>query len=221
MILYHGSKSGIRGEISPFCGRMTCDFGQGFYMGDRPDQPKGLIAGWKDNQFYELECDFTGLKILSFTDDYVGRMDWALYIGYNRGQIDPNQYPVLVDRYQGYNASYDVVAGLIANDKMYRVLDDFFHLNICDKAFLEALSRVKLGRQYVAKTKRACGQEHIKVLSVHSLSEREVKAAKVQEINRGMQNDGIVEQLKAKYRRAIDIKYFDEIAKEWEKKADS
>ncbi len=172
MILYHGSKSGIRGEISPFCGRMTCDFGQGFYMGDRPDQPKGLIAGWKDNQFYELECDFTGLKILSFTDDYVGRMDWALYIGYNRGQIDPNQYPVLVDRYQGYNASYDVVAGLIANDKMYRVLDDFFHLNICDKAFLEALSRVKLGRQYVAKTKRACGQEHIKVLSVHSLSER-------------------------------------------------
>lgn len=53
------------------------------------------------------------------------------------------------------------------------------------------------------------------------LSAREVKAAKVQEINRGMQNDGIVEQLKAKYRRAIDIKYFDEIAKEWEKKADS
>ena len=217
MILYHGSKSGIIGEISPFGGREACDFGRGFYMGDKPEQPKGLIAGWKTNRFYELECSFEGLNVLEFADDYTGKMDWTLYIGYNRGQIDQEKYPVLADRFQKYNDTYDVVIGLIANDKMYRVLDDFFSYNICDKALLEALSRVKLGKQYVAKTKRACGQNHIKVISARPLSDREVKEAKAQELNRGMQTEGIVEQLKTKYRRAADVKYFDEILVEWER----
>ena len=45
MRLYHGSKSGIKGEIRPDAGRGMCDFGAGFYMGDRPEQPMGLIAG--------------------------------------------------------------------------------------------------------------------------------------------------------------------------------
>lgn len=30
--LYHGSKSGIKGNIAPVS-RNRCDFGQGFYMG--------------------------------------------------------------------------------------------------------------------------------------------------------------------------------------------
>ena len=96
-------------------------------------------------------------------------------------------------------------------------MDDFFSYNICDKALLEALSRVKLGKQYVAKTKRACGQNHIKVISARPLSDREVKEARAQELNRGMQTEGIVEQLKTKYRRAADVKYFDEILVEWER----
>ncbi len=54
MILYHGSKSGIKGEISPFDIRENCDFGRGFYTGELPTQPMGLIAGWKDHVFYEL-----------------------------------------------------------------------------------------------------------------------------------------------------------------------
>ena len=34
-----------------------CEFGQGFYMGDLLDQPKGLIAEFPDNRFYELDCE--------------------------------------------------------------------------------------------------------------------------------------------------------------------
>lgn len=37
MILYHGSKSGIKGDIAPNS-RDACDFRQGFYMGDLLDQ---------------------------------------------------------------------------------------------------------------------------------------------------------------------------------------
>lgn len=65
--------------------------------------------------------------------------------------------------------------------------------------------------------REACGQNHIKVISARPLSDREVKAAKAQELNRGMQTEGIVGQLKTKYRRAADVKYFDEILMEWER----
>ena len=75
MILYHGSKSGIKGDIAPKS-RDACDFGQGFYMGDLPDQPKGLIAEFPDNRFYELDCDFAGLKIKTFEEDANDQIDW-------------------------------------------------------------------------------------------------------------------------------------------------
>ena len=35
MILFHGSKSGIKGPIAPIS-RERCDFGKGFYMGNEP-----------------------------------------------------------------------------------------------------------------------------------------------------------------------------------------
>lgn len=43
LILFHGSKSGIRGKIAPIS-REKCDFGAGFYMGTEPMQPLTLIC---------------------------------------------------------------------------------------------------------------------------------------------------------------------------------
>ncbi len=43
VILYHGSRGGIDGEIQPIS-RVRCDFGKGFYMGESEEQAKGLIA---------------------------------------------------------------------------------------------------------------------------------------------------------------------------------
>ena len=46
-ILYHGSKSGIKGHIAPIC-RERCDFGKGFYMGTEPYQPLTLISDFEE-----------------------------------------------------------------------------------------------------------------------------------------------------------------------------
>ena len=73
MLLYHGSKSGIHGDIKPQS-RSACDFGAGFYMGDKPEQPKGLIASYPDHIFYEIDYDITDLKIKSFGDGYIDRL---------------------------------------------------------------------------------------------------------------------------------------------------
>lgn len=69
MLLYHGSKNGIKGDIRPIS-RIACDFGQGFYLGDKEDQPKGLIAAYPNNKFYEIEYNSEGLIEKVFEDDY-------------------------------------------------------------------------------------------------------------------------------------------------------
>ena len=126
MILYHGSKSGIKGSIKPDAGRTACDFGNGFYMGDRAEQPKGLIAPYPQHILYELECNFNGLAQKEFSDDYDSQIDWALYIAYNRKILDFSVYHKLEERYQAYNASYDLIIGLIADDKMTQALNRFY-----------------------------------------------------------------------------------------------
>lgn len=193
--LYHGSKKGIRGNFRPDTSRGECDFGCGFYTGDKPDQPRGMIAAWPGHRFYVLDCNLDGLNVKKFGEDYVEQMDWALFIAYNR--------------------DYDVIAGLIANDKMYQIIDEFFNMNVCDRGFLEALTRVKLGSQYVFKTVKACSDKHIKIVDEKKLSDAELKTAVAQEKNRKIQTADIVPQIKVKYRHARDVKYFDEILEEW------
>ena len=81
--LYHGSKSGIVGDIAP-SSREHCDFGKGFYMGTEMAQPLTLICNYPDAKLYTVKVDLSGLKIL---DIEVG-IDWALLVAYNRGKMD-------------------------------------------------------------------------------------------------------------------------------------
>ena len=144
MLLYHGSKSGIKGHIEPKS-RDACDFGQGFYMGDLPDQPKGLIA----------------------------------------------------------------------DDKMTQALQRFFMGELCDAALIEAMQKVSLGKQYVLKTKEACDESHVRILQQRLLTTQELKMARAISDNRNRELDQMSGQLKSRYRRAQDVKFFDEIIEEW------
>lgn len=213
MILYHGSKSGIKGDIAPKS-RDACDFGQGFYMGDLPDQPKGLIAEFPDNRFYELDCDFASLKIKTFEEDANDQIDWALFIAYNRGLLE-EKYRNLCEKYRAYNENYDVIIGIIADDKMTQALQRFFMGELCDAALIEAMQKVSLGKQYVAKTKEACDKTHIKILQESPLTYEEIKQAKAISQNRNLILDQLFRQLNTRYRRAQNVKYFDEIIEEW------
>lgn len=215
MILYHGSKNGLKGAVKPDAGRAACDFGNGFYMGDKPEQPKGLVAPYPNHIFYELECDFDGLKKKEFTNDYASQIDWALYIAYNRQIIDFSGYRKLQERYQKYNTCYDLIIGLIADDKMTQALNRFYDGILCDKGLTEALLHVKLGKQYVLKTARACSENHIRIIRSTTLSEKEKKLIIAENASRIAQMQGLLNQIQTKYRRAQNIKFFDEIMEEW------
>ena len=216
MLLYHGSKSGIQGNIRPIS-RNACDFGSGFYMGDKPDQPKGLIAAYPHNKFYEIEYDVDGLIEKNFGDDYTSQIDWAMFVSYNREPERIAQYEKLCAKYMEYNESNDMIVGLIADDKMTQVMNLFFGGIMCDKAFLDALRYVKLGKQYVLKTDKACEKGRFHIQSEHKLTDAEIKLIRAQNTNRVNQLNHLIDQIQTKYRRAQDVKFFDEILEEWNK----
>lgn len=215
MRLYHGSKTGIQGAIRCNSSRNECDFGKGFYTGDKEEQPMGLIAKWSQHQFYELECNLDNLNVREFGSTYMEQIDWALYIGFNRRPDAYLKYEKLCDRYRCYNSGYDVIIGPIADDKMFKLLDEFFAMKLCDKALLQGLTQVKLGNQYVFKTEKSCDKNHIQIISERKLKQDEIRYATAANNNRSMQTEDILRQLNARYRRAQDVKFFDEILEEW------
>lgn len=203
--LYHGSKSGIYGVIAPIS-RESCDFGKGFYMGTDRIQPLTLICNYPNSKIYTLSVELSELKIF---DVEVG-LDWALLIAYNRGKMESVKNSSIYNRFAGLSKDYDMIIGYIANDRMFVVLDRFFNGEITDLALINSLSALKLGKQYVALTEKAC--KKIKIIDEQKLSENDRdRLKKESEANR---SKGIVlaDEICRKYRR--EGRFFDEILKE-------
>ena len=205
IILYHGSKSGIKGPIAPIS-RERCDFGKGFYMGTEPYQPLTLISDFEESKFYVNSLDLTGLRILKVKPD----LEWAMLVAYNRGKMDEVRGTSLYEHYAAMSKGYDVVVGSIANDRMFYVLDNFFLGNITDKALVMSLSALQLGEQYVAITEKACA--HVKIEAEVELSHLErIFLRDLSESNR-VKGVHLANEICRDYRR--EGRFFDEILKE-------
>lgn len=203
--LYHGSKSGIRGAISPIS-RESCDFGKGFYMGTDRNQPLTLICNYPNAKIYTLSVELSELKILNVE---VG-IDWALLIAYNRDKMESVKNSSIYNRFADLSKDYDMIVGYIANDRMFVVLDRFFNGEITDLALINSLSALKLGKQYAALTEKAC--QKIKILDEHELSENDRdKLKKESEANRSKGIE-MANEICLKYRR--EGRFFDEILKD-------
>lgn len=202
LVLYHGSKSGIKGKIMPVS-RKSCDFGSGFYMGTERSQPLTLICNFPQAKFYTLELNMSGLNRLNLEAE----LDWALFIAYNRGKMEGVKGSVFYQKYADMGKGCDLVSGYIADDRMFMVLDRFFSGEITDKALVESLSVLKLGKQYVAVTEKACKQ--ITILEEKSLDVEQREQWKI--LSEKNRREGIskAEEICRKYRR--EGRYFDEI----------
>ena len=202
VILYHGSKKGIIGDIAPIS-RGECDFGSGFYMGTDVLQPLTLICNEERPKLYAVELDMTGLKVLNMD---VG-IDWAMLIAYHRKEMENVRGTPIYERYAHMLDGYDVVIGHIADDRMYTELSRFFNKSLTDVALVNCLSVLDLGRQYVAISERAC--ERIRVLNETSLSQLELLLLRDMSIQRRKEGIALTERMEVRYRR--EGRYFDEI----------
>lgn len=167
ILLYHGSKSGIVGDIAPKS-REMCDFGKGFYMGTEPGQPLTLICDFEKSRFYIVSIDINALDTVEIKAD----LDWAMLVAFHRGRMDKIEGTAFYEKYSRIDAGKDLVIGSIANDRMFYVLDNFFMGNITDMALVNSLSALKLGKQYVATTEKACASVRIEREIPLSMMER-------------------------------------------------
>ncbi len=200
--LYHGSKSGLQGDIQPIS-RDLCDFGKGFYMGTEETQPLTLICNYQTAVLYELELNTSNLNIREIP---LG-IDWALFVAFNRGRLTKETAPKLYEKYTHYTENVDVFTGFIANDRMFVVLDRFFDGDITDRALVESLSALKLGIQYVAITQKAC--DAIKILSEKKITDADREHLKMLSSENRKTGISLADEICRKYRR--EGLYFDEI----------
>lgn len=205
ILLYHGSKSGIVGEIAPKS-REMCDFGKGFYMGTDPGQPLTLICDFEKSKFYVVSVDMKNLDTIEIKAD----LDWAMLVAYHRGRMEQIKGTALYNKYSRIDAGKDIVIGSIANDRMFYVLDNFFTGVITDMALVNSLSALKLGKQYVATTEKSCAAVRIEKEIPFSLLERRF----LQDESDANRQKGVslANDICKNYRR--DGKFFDEILDE-------
>lgn len=202
IILYHGSKSGIKGSIKPNS-RKLCDFGQGFYMGTDPRGPLTLICDYNNCSFYILSIDISDLSILEIP---IG-LQWAMFVAFNRGKLEELRSTSFYKKYQEMGKGKDMIVGSIANDRMFFVLDNFFSGLISDKALINSLSALNLGKQYVAVTEKACNS--IKIEKEIKLSYFEKLVLKDEAEKNREKGVTYAKSICKNYRR--EGKFFDEI----------
>lgn len=205
ILLYHGSKSGISGNIAPKS-RRQCDFGKGFYMGTDPSQPLTLICDFDESKFYIVSVDIDKLQKLEVG---VG-MEWAMLVAYNRGKMEMIKNTALYSKYRAMMTDKDLIIGNIADDRMFYVIDNFFIGNITDTALINCLSALNLGKQYVAVSQKACDAVNIETEIPLSHLER----LAIRSVAAGNRENGIslANDICKKNRR--DGKFFDEILDE-------
>ncbi len=134
-------------------------------MGTDRTQPLTLICNYPNAKVYKLSVDLSDLKIF----DVEVELDWALLVAYNRGKMESVKHSAIYKRFANLSNGCNMMIGYIANDRMFVVLDRFFNGEIMDMALMHSLSALKLGKQYVALTEKAC--EKIEILDEHRLTE--------------------------------------------------
>ena len=202
VLLYHGSKSGIKGKIEPKS-RSQCDFGKGFYMGTDPSQALTLICDYDKSKFYIVSVDTADLKTIEVPAD----IEWAMLVAYHRGRMETTKGTPLYEKYRKMSKDKDIIIGSIANDRMFYVIDNFFIGNITDAALVGSLSALQLGKQYVAVTQKGCDAIGIEAEIELSYLER-MFIQKVAEANRA-KGVSLANSICKNYRR--EGLFFDEI----------
>ena len=169
LTVYHGSKNGLVGPIRMVSGRnrRTCDFGQGFYMGDEPTQPRKLVCDGEHPTLYTLTLDLEGLKVHRFATD----ADWAMFVAYNRGFLEDYRQSACYRELRRIREENDVIFGRIANDRIFAAMKLFFDGLIGVPALVKCLSVLNVGNQYCAITGKAFSR--ISVVSEKRFSRRE------------------------------------------------
>lgn len=158
IVLFHGAKNSIDGNLSLGKSKGTNDFGNGFYCGESMEQSAMFVSGYPNSSLYIVEFCNTGLRRTQF---FVDR-DWMLAIAFFRGRLgEYGEHPIIRSILSKVEEA-DYIIAPIADNRMFEIIDNFIDGEITDVQCQHCLSATDLGNQYVFKTERALKQVTIK-----------------------------------------------------------
>lgn len=152
LLLFHGAKYEIKGDVDPNHLNGKKDFGAGFYLGESFDSSASWICDYINGSVYSFYLK--NYKDMNYVEFKVDR-EWMYAILYFRGMFDeyvPSK--AILDVIEKINNA-DYIIAPIADNQMYDTLTAFSLKEITDEQCLHALSANNLGKQYVLKSKKA------------------------------------------------------------------
>ena len=193
-ILFHGSKNGID-QIKVDGSRLSCDFGNGFYLGESLDQAANFVCDFDESSVYVFSFNNSGLKTKVFDCE----LDWMIAICYYRGTIDKYKNHPKVAKIIKEVEKADIIIAPIADNKMFQVMQSFADGDISTTQAYHSLSSSTLGKQYVLKSQKAIDQ--LKQLERLYLCKEEKEQYLKRVLNHAKKIDEELREAKRKYRR--------------------
>lgn len=154
VLLFHGAKTEICGELRLDCSRKNNDFGEGFYCGENLEQSAMFVSTYPNSSLYMLKFNRENLKKREFT---VNR-DWMLMIAYFRERLGEYAKSEVIRQLVAENQGIDYIVAPIADNRMFEIIDQFIDSEITDVQCQHCLSATNLGNQYVFVSDKALKQ---------------------------------------------------------------
>lgn len=157
ILLFHGAKEKIEGELRLDFSKRRNDFGNGFYCGESLEQSAMFVATFPSSSLYMLKFNRENLKGREFS---VSR-EWMLMIAYFRERLGEYANTEIIRRLIEENRGGDYIVAPIADNRMFEIIDQFIDGEITDVQCQHCLSATNLGNQYVFVSQKALKQIHI------------------------------------------------------------
>jgi len=154
ILLFHGSKTGIEGEIDLSHNKRINDFGNGFYCGENLEQSAMFVATYTGSSLYMLKFNPQGLKKRVFHVD----QHWMLMVAYFRGNLKEYEESAVIKKLIKSTEGCDYIVAPIADNRMFEIIDSFINGEITDIQCQHCLSATNLGNQYVFISQKAIDQ---------------------------------------------------------------
>ncbi len=170
VLLFHGAKTRIEGELRIDMNKRINDFGNGFYCGESLEQSAAFVSNQKDSSLYMLKFQPADLR----SKRYMVDREWMLTVAFHRGRLEEFKDSTVVTQLKKSMEGIDYIVAPIADNRMFEIIDQFIDGEITDIQCQHCLSATNLGMQYVFLTEKALS--HITLLERCYLSVLEKEA---------------------------------------------
>lgn len=170
VLLFHGAKTRIEGELRIDMNKRINDFGNGFYCGESLEQSAAFVSNQKDSSLYMLKFQPADLR----SKRYMVDREWMLTVAFYRGRLEEFKDSTVVTQLKKSMEGIDYIVAPIADNRMFEIIDQFIDGEITDIQCQHCLSATNLGMQYVFLTEKALS--HITLLERCYLSDLEKEA---------------------------------------------